>query len=144
MRFIRYTAYPSWEKDGTFWNSNGVLSAARLVLEAQGRRIPKREKKIVRDIFKWFNESPLKVPPFSAKKKRNEWSKEAVSWFRTSQIHLFHKKVMLLVYFLRYYGMVVSIKRVNYPGKIVYRDKHQIVAETPKKHLPKPLTAAEK
>jgi hypothetical protein len=104
----------------------GVITTARL----KSRGLSKPNRKAVRDTFKWFNDN-ITCPPFSKNRKKGTWTADAVAWFRTSARQPI-ARLRPLIRILRTHGCVVRAVYVNNPGKIIYRDKWQVVAETPK------------
>lgn len=127
-KFVRYVA--SKNKTGNRWLDTGIITVAGL----RRKRWPKQDRQQVEDIFEWFNKN-LTVPPFRENLVLKRWSYDAVCWFYKGAERLYRSKVNQLIRLLRKHGYVVKTLRVNYPGKVVYRDKYQVVAETPKKYL---------
>ncbi len=103
----------------------GVVTMGRLKL----RDFDRPSRAIVRDTFKWFN-SNIPCPPFSAKRRSGVWTADAVAWFRTTARQPI-ARLRPLLRVLRSHGFVVRTVYADYPGKVVYRDKWQVVAETP-------------
>jgi hypothetical protein len=127
--FIRYIAPDS--PDQNPWLATGLITVASIF--ARRRISPSIERTLIREVFDWFDLN-LDCPPFQKKIRTKEWSDDAVCWFRESATeHL--KRMDTLSRILRRNGILVATINSNYPGKIVYRDKHQIVAETPKRQL---------
>ena len=85
-------------------------------------------RKLVRETFRWFNTN-IPCPPFSEKRKGGVWSAEAVAWFRTSARQPI-RRLRPLIRVLRSHGFVVRTIYSDVPGKVVYRDRWQVVAET--------------
>jgi hypothetical protein len=77
----------------------------------------------------WFNEH-LPCPPFGAKLRSGQWTPDAVSWFRDDAGEPL-RRIWDLVHLLRENGSPVRLVTTDRPGKIVYRDDYQVVAETP-------------
>lgn len=68
----------------------------------------------------WFN-AHLRVPCLESNCRR------AVFWFRTDAQDVV-ARAWDLVAILREFGVAVELRRTDAPGKIVYRDEHQIAA----------------
>jgi hypothetical protein len=81
------------------------------------------------EAFAWFNAN-LPCPPFRKKLRSGEWSRNAVCWFRDDAkeplSHLWD-----IVTILKEHGVPVRQVVRRRPGKIVYSDTYQVVAETP-------------
>ena len=91
------------------------------------------DRKTISSIFKWYNEN-VPCPPFKEKIKAKEWTLDAVAWWRsTAKAPIC--KLRKINSILRKYGLMIRTLRTDYPGKIVYRDKYQVVAETPKSKI---------
>lgn len=113
---------------GDPWWSTGIITIAQELLSKQ--QLSTEEQAQVKNIFAWLNEN-IPCPPFSQKLRKGIWSRDAVSWF------YFHarapiRKMRPLIKILRLHKCRVGTLQTDYPGKIVYRDKFQVVAETPK------------
>jgi hypothetical protein len=59
-----------------------------------------------------------------------EWTEDAVSWFRDDARSSINK-LRRLIAILRKHGSTVRTLRAEDPGRIVYADEYQVVAETP-------------
>ncbi len=105
----------------------GVFTEARLLLD--DGRLYRHEAEWLAGTFAWFNEH-LPCPPFSSKIRSGEWTPEAVSWFRDDAGEPL-KRIWDIVALLEEHDVKVRIVRTDRPGKIVYRDRFQVVAETP-------------
>lgn len=68
----------------------------------------------------WFNEH-LRVPCLESNCRR------ALFWFRTDAQDVV-ARAWDVVAILREFGVAVELRRTDAPGKIVYRDEHQIAA----------------
>lgn len=73
---------------------------------------------------------PPPGPPFRKKRKTGEWSRDAVCWFR-DDAREFVSRIWDLVALIEYHDVPVRLVKTERPGRIVYRDEYQIVAETP-------------
>jgi hypothetical protein len=80
-------------------------------------------------IFDWFNEY-LPCPPFQEKLGSGEWTRDAVAWFRPEATEPV-RRIWDIVAILREHGVPVRMVTTRKPGKIVYEDPYQVVAETP-------------
>ncbi len=106
----------------------GVFSSARL-LRDRGE-LYQHEMDVLERAFEWFNVN-LPCPPFSAKLDSREWTRDAVAWFRADARDLIDR-IWDIVFILREHGTPVRMLRSENPGKIVYSDAYQVVAETPR------------
>jgi hypothetical protein len=100
----------------------GVITEAR-ILRDQGELEP-HECEWLDEVFEWFNAS-VPCPPFSQK----QWSRDAVSWFKgvaTGAI----RTIWDLVALLREHKVPVRVLRTDQPGRILYEDDFQVVAES--------------
>ena len=103
----------------------GVVAIAQL----KKGRFTKKDRQIVNGTFKWFNDN-ITCPPYTQKRNTGVWSVDAVAWFRTTARQPI-ARLRPLIHILRKHGCVIRTIYANNPGKIVYRDKWQVVAETP-------------
>jgi len=103
----------------------GVVTVGRLKM----RRFDKPSRGIVRRTFKWFNTN-IPCPPFEKKRKTGAWTADAVAWFRTTAREPV-ARLRPLIRVLRTHGFTVRTVYADNPGRVVYRDKWQVVAETP-------------
>jgi hypothetical protein len=121
--FIRFVTN---DADNYRW-ATGIFASAR-ILRDDGR-LEDYQESVVEAAFTWFNEN-LPCPPFAENRRNGTWSANAVAWFdskaREPISHMWD-----LVAGLKEQSVRVSMIRARYPGEIVYRDNHQIVAETP-------------
>ena len=102
----------------------GVVTMGRLNM----RRFDKPSRRVVRETFLWFNTN-IPCPPFSKKRKAGVWTADAVAWFRTTARQPI-ARLRPLIRVLRDHGFTVRTVYADKPGKVVYRDKWQVVAET--------------
>jgi hypothetical protein len=127
--FFRYIAPDS--RDQNPWLATGLITIASRL--SRSKRLSSMERASIREVLDWF-EVNLDCPPFEKKIRTKEWDDDTVCWFRDSAIeHL--KRMNALSRILRRNDILVATINSNYPGKIVYRDKYQIVAQTPKRQL---------
>ena len=122
--FLRFVA--GTDTENPFWLS-GVITVAS-ALRDQGE-LYQHESRWLDEIFNWFNEN-LPCPPFRAKLRSREWSLNAVCWFR-DQAGEPLRRIWDIVAVLEEHGTTVRLVTTARPGKIVYSDMFQIVAETP-------------
>ena len=106
---------------------NGIFTEARLLRDAG--ELYDYESERLQAIFDWFNEH-LPCPPFKKKLRSGEWTREAVAWFRPDAKGPI-ERIWDIVAVLREHGVVVRMITTERPGKIVYEDEYQVVAETP-------------
>jgi hypothetical protein len=122
--FVRFVAGTEAENA---YRLDGVFVASRLLRE-EGR-LYAHEIGLLDETYAWFNEY-LPCPPFAAKLRSGEWTRDAVAWFRDDAGEPL-RRIWDLVHLLRENGVPVRLVAAGRPGKIVYRDPYQVVAETP-------------
>jgi hypothetical protein len=105
----------------------GVITEARLLHDAG--ELYDHESERLEVTFEWFNEH-LPCPPFKRKLSSGEWTRDAVAWFRAEATEAI-RRTWDIVSVLREHGVVVRMVTSDRPGKIVYEDDYQVVAETP-------------
>ena len=105
----------------------GVFTASR-ILRDEGD-LYSYESERLEDIYDWFNEH-LPCPPFGRKLKSGEWTRDAVAWFRPDAKRPLGR-MWDIVAILREHGVSVRLVTTENPGRMVYEDKYQVVAETP-------------
>jgi hypothetical protein len=105
----------------------GVITEARLLRDAG--ELYDYESERLEAIFDWFNEH-LPCPPFGKKHRSSEWTRDAVAWFRADAREPI-ARMWDIVVILREHGTAVRMITTERPGRIVYEDEYQVVAETP-------------
>src|SRR5579871_2338394 len=105
----------------------GVFTEARL-LRDEGK-LYAYEVELLEETYAWFNDH-LPCPPFGANLRSGAWTRDAVAWFRDDAGECL-RRIWDLVFLLREYGVPVRLVTAERPGKVVYRDDYQVVAETP-------------
>jgi hypothetical protein len=100
----------------------GIITTAR-VLRDDGR-LEGYEADRLQETYDWLNEH-LPCPPFS----EGKWSSDAVSWFRDDAGEPLNR-MWDIVALLKEHGTPIRVIRTTNPGRIVYEDDFQIVAET--------------
>jgi hypothetical protein len=105
----------------------GIITEAQILRESG--ELYSYEIEQLETIFAWFNEH-LPCPPFERKIYSGEWTREAVAWFRPEARGPVGR-MWDVVAILREHGVPVRLVTTDKPGKIVYSDKYQVVAETP-------------
>lgn len=121
-RYVRIVA--GREKDppeglvGVIRTAGGLVEKGRLDGHARDR---------LRILFRWLNEA-LPCPPFSARLKRRAWRPEAVCWFRDDALWMI-RRTWAIALILRQHGRPVRVLRSEAPGRILYEDGFQVVAE---------------
>lgn len=78
--------------------------------------------------FDWFG-THLPCPPFSVKQRKRKWTADAVCWFRSGAREPI-ERIWDIVAVLRERDLPVRLLTSDRPGRIVYHDRFQIVAET--------------
>ena len=116
--FIRFVAGD--DINDTFW-ATGVITIAKDLIAAHLLEDWAVER--IEDIFSELN-LRLPVPPFS----KSNWPPEAVSWFKDSA-----KETIALVReiekLLKHHDIPTRTILTDNPGKILYEDDYQIIAE---------------
>jgi hypothetical protein len=105
----------------------GVITEAAILCDAGV--LYRYEAERLEQVFDWFN-AHLPVPPFSKKLRSSEWTRSAVSWFRHEATRPL-RCIWDIVAILKEHGLAVRMVTTKKPGKIVYADEYQVVAETP-------------
>jgi hypothetical protein len=103
------------------WRLEGVFVAA-YDLRTGGGLEPYHEERL-NQLRTWFNEG-LPTPPFS----QSGWGPRAVCWYRDDAIWMI-RRTWELVLLLREHGRPVRFVQTDDPGRILYRDDYQIVAD---------------
>ena len=122
--FVRFVAAAKTENP---WHADGVITAARIVRDAE--KLAAAHVEAINSAFAWFNEN-IPCPPFSDRLSRKLWTKNAVCWFLAEAEEPL-ARTWDLAQVLVEHGTPVLLLRTLKPGRIVYRDGFQIVAETP-------------
>lgn len=123
QRYIRFVVGTEREDDRLL---DGVFTISRC-LRGEGR-LYRHEERIVSRAFDWFNEH-LPCPPFGANIRSGSWTRDARAWFRPEARECI-SKIWNLIHILKEHGEPVTMLQSDKPGKIVYRDRYQIVAES--------------
>ncbi len=122
--FLRFVV--GSDSDNAAWLT-GIFTITR-ILDDDGALYP-HESERLSALFDWFNEN-LPCPPFGQKLATGDWTRNAVAWFRPEAKSVI-SRMWDLVAILREHGVPVRLVTSNRPGKIVYEDNYQVVAETP-------------
>ena len=99
----------------------GVVTEARLLRDRGNLTAPEKEQ--LQAVYDWLN-SKLPCPPFASA----GWSREAVAWFKDSATEPI-RQFRILAALLEHHDCRVRMLRSSNPGKILYEDRFQIVAE---------------
>jgi hypothetical protein len=121
--FVRFVV--GVDSENAFW-LDGVITAARLLRD--DGELFSHEVQWLEEIYVWFDEH-VPCPPFQEKLRNGEWTREAVSWFRADATEPI-QRMWDIVALLREHGVPVRFLTTERPGRIVYRDRYQVVAET--------------
>ena len=122
--FVRFVV--GTDADNAAWLT-GIITEARL-LRDRGALYEYQSERLDA-IFDWFNEH-LPCPPFGRKLDSGEWTRDAVAWFR-SEAKGPIGRMWDIVAILEEHGVAVRLVVTAKPGKLVYEDEYQVVAETP-------------
>lgn len=102
----------------------GILVAAHDLRD--DKVLSAEEHKVLVSALKWFN-SNLEVPD----ELKEPGTERAISWFLGSANEPI-AKMWDLVHILRNHDLHVQLIKAEHPGKIIYRDKWQVVAFPPR------------
>lgn len=91
--------------------------------DADEKWIPEWQREELRAALAWFNKH-LRVPPF----QRQRLSRSAVCWFRSDAGESL-VRMWELANLLREMEVPVRLVRTHEPGKLLWVDEHQVVAE---------------
>ena len=111
------------------WWATGVITSARILMD-DGVLEP-YDVDVVEAAFDWFN-THLPCPPFQQNLRSGCWTDDAVAWFFPWALEPI-SRMWDLVAVLKQHGAATRMLRSHFPGRIVYADELQIVAETPRK-----------
>ncbi len=106
----------------------GIITEARLLRDAG--ELYDYESERLEEIYEWFNEH-LPCPPFEQKLRSGAWTRDAVAWFRAEAGEPI-QRMWDIVAILREHGVPVRLVTTERPGRVVYEDEYQVVAETPR------------
>lgn len=118
MKYIRFVVGTNRDSP----RKTGVVTELKMLLQESD--IPKYDRIYIEQFFEQLNRT-LPRPPFA----KSNWSPDAISWFKdTAQqmIAMFRDVIPLLEENGRFVRMLVTAD----PGKILYEDTYQIVAES--------------
>jgi hypothetical protein len=121
--FVRFVV--GADRENAAW-LNGVIGEAQR-LDAAGELF-RHESKQLSETFDWLNEN-LPCPPFQEKLRSGDWTREAVCWFKPGAGEPLGR-IWDIVAVLREHGTPVRMVTARNPGRIVYEDRFQVVAET--------------
>jgi hypothetical protein len=121
MTYVRFVSGTNREEPR---DQHGVVTELRMLRDSG--TLAAYEVEHINELFKWFNEE-LTCPPF--KKKR--WSADAISWFKGSAQNLI-SRFRDMIAILEIHDRPVRMITTDDPGRILYEDEHQVVAESPK------------
>ena len=104
----------------------GIITEARIL--SDDGALYRHEVAQIEAAFAWFNQN-LPCPPFRRMLRSGLWTRNAVCWFRAGASEPVGR-VWDLVAVLREHGALVRLVKTAQPGRIVYEDRWQVVAET--------------
>lgn len=122
--FVRFV---TGAEDENVFHLEGVIAAASELVD--GGTLYDYETRWLNEIFTWFNEH-LPCPPFRRKLGSGEWTEHAVCWFY-DRAGAPLERIWDIVALLKEHGSPVRLVTSRKPGKIVYCDQYQVVAERP-------------
>lgn len=120
----KYTRFVVCEKMQDPYYATGIIVMTQLNI----KKFAIKDKKDIKELFLWFNEN-IPHPPFKKMLESKKWTPDAVAWFKSNQKTSI-KKMQELTKILEKYYYKIQIMTSNNPGKIVYEDEYQVVAET--------------
>jgi hypothetical protein len=121
--FVRFVV--GGDDENAAWLTGVIRETSKL---CDGCELYDYEYDLLQAAFGWFNEH-LPCPPFRAKLRSGKWTCRAVAWFRSDAGEPL-RRIWDIVAVLKEHGVPVRMLTSNSPGKIVYADAFQIVAET--------------
>ena len=124
MSFVRFVV--GTDAENAAWLT-GVFTEAR-ILQDEGE-LYDHESELLAKTLDWFNER-LPCPPFRTKLRSQQWTSDAVCWFRPDAGAPL-ARIWDIVAILNEHMVQVRMVTSKKPGKIVYADDYQVVAETP-------------
>src|SRR5215472_9121534 len=124
QRFVRFAAVDrnNWRQ----WDPmslTGIITVSRL----EKRHWSREERQLATSLSCWFNDH-IPCPPFHERLLSGQWTVNCISWWRTSAQEPV-RRLRPLIKLLRSKGFVVRTLRTNNPGRIVYHDRWQVVAD---------------
>jgi hypothetical protein len=122
--FVRFVV--GSEAENAFWLTEVFTIAEEM--RSRGE-LYDYESRWLEEVFDWFN-THLPCPAFAERRRTGEWTADAVSWFRDDAGEVL-RRIWDLVALLREHGVQVRVITSDKPGKVVYSDSYQVVAETP-------------
>jgi hypothetical protein len=122
--FVRFVAGTDIENA---FRLDGVIRVASDLSE--DGKLYEHESRWLEEIFDWFN-LYLPCPPFRTNFRSGKWKRNARSWFHDHAGEPL-RRIWDIVAVLADHGTNVRLVVTDRPGKIVYSDSYQIVAETP-------------
>lgn len=122
-RYVRFVA-GGFDEDP--YDLTGIFTISA-ELQREGRLSP-YEKERLQELWDWFNEH-LPLPPFEARLAGGQWTRDAVAWFRDGASRMI-RPMWDIVAVLREHGESVRFFHSEEPGRIVYADDYQVVAES--------------
>jgi hypothetical protein len=120
--FVRFVV--GTDADNGFWLT-GLFTIAREMRDC--RELYRYESEWLEEVFDWFNVN-LPCPPFAKNLRSGKWSQDAVCWFCDDAGEPL-QRMWDLVALLREHDRLVRVLTTTKPGKIVYADAYQVVAE---------------
>ena len=122
--FVRFVV--GTPSENPYW-LNGVFERAYRLREEESLGRDRIER--LAEMLDWFKQH-LPVPPFDQVLAARRWSDRAVCWFRGIQNEPL-RRMWPMVKLLQEGGTPVRFITTARPGRILYEDSFQIVAETP-------------
>ena len=117
--YLRFVVGTNREENNT---QTGIVTELRMLRESGD--LPLYEHEHVEELFEWLNQN-LPCPPFS----KMNWSPHAISWFKSSSQDMIGK-FREIIAILEEHGRPVRMIKTLRPGRILYEDAYQIVAES--------------
>jgi hypothetical protein len=112
--------------ENPYW-LNGVFERAHRLRDGESLGVAQTEQ--LAEMLDWFKHN-LPVPPFDEVLAARRWSDWVVCWFRGIRNEPL-RRMWPMVKLLEEAGTPVRFIKTARPGRILYEDSFQIVAETP-------------
>ena len=122
--FVRFVVGTTSENP--YWLDGVFEPAARL---RDDRSLGEDRTERLAALLDWFNQC-LPVPPFQQIRAKSRWSPRVVCWYWGTR-NVAVKIMWPMVKLLEEGGLPVRLITTARPGRILYEDSYQIVAETP-------------
>lgn len=128
LRAVVFTRFVVATSADNPWRAAGLFGAAYLLVEEPLHPDDAAELDAT---LNWFREH-LPVPPFRKRLRQGRWTEQAICWYLADAVEPM-QKMWDLIRVLKRSGEKIRMLQTAKPGRIVYRDGYQIVAEVPRR-----------